>query len=583
VTRGASRRWAARASRIPTLLVVIAIGALAFLAGCGGTVAASTSTQSEGRALVALSGGNVTVAVPAVATSLNPHTVAGNSVATQMVTALTDPQVFWVSPGLTPVLDTDFVLSAEVVSVNPQTVVYNLNPNATWSDGVPIGVQDFIYNWEQQEGSAAAGSSDLGGMATTLGYRDIETITGSSTGSSVKVVFKQNYADWEDLFDDLLPAHLATQVVWSTGYQQPAPGVFISGGPYEVESWKPGSSIVLERNPTWWGTPAKVATITIETEKGSQDLSRLITSHAAQVVYSTTLDPALLQTISSSPTTESQTTLGTTMLQLVFDLRRPEDQSASTRQGVALELNRGALVNDLVDPIDPDVQPDDDFLATNSQSSYTPDGTQFDSVDSSGAATLLEAGGLTRNSTGSWTSGGAPVVLDLRWASLDPWSELVAPTIESELVDAGFEVRAEPVAVPELTEARLTDTKWDLALVPVQASPYPGQMALDYSTSVPVTGQGDSLDVSGFDSSQSDTLFEEAAVELDPARAALIYQKIDTLLWTAMPALPLFAEPTLLANEVDISGVQGDAWGAGPFWGAQNWIRLGAATSTARH
>ena len=74
---------------------------------------------------------------------------------------------------------------------------------------------------------------------------------------------------------------------------------------------------------------------------------------------------------------------------------------------------------------------------------------------------------------------------------------------------------------------------------------------------------------------RSTRLFEEAAVELDPARAALIYQQIDRLLWQAMPAVPLFAEPTLLANEASLSGVQADAGGAGPLWGAANWARLG--------
>ena len=85
------------------------------------------------------------------------------------------------------------------------------------------------------------------------------------------------------------------------------------------------------------------------------------------------------------------------------------------------------------------------------------------------------------------------------------------------------------------------------------------------------------VDVSGFDAPQVDGFFEETAVELDPARAALIYQKIDELLWQAMPAVPLFAEPTLLANVASISGVQADAWGAGPLWGAADWARLGTA------
>jgi peptide/nickel transport system substrate-binding protein len=195
---------------------------------------------------------------------------------------------------------------------------------------------------------------------------------------------------------------------------------------------------------------------------------------------------------------------------------------------------------------------------------------------------LLESAGKRRGATGSWTSGGSQVVLDLRWASLDPWSQLVAPAVEAELVEGGFEVRAQPMAVSELDQSDLTDTNWDLALVPIQANPYPGVMARDYSTSEAVTGQGESLDVSGFDAPQVDALFEEAAIELDPARAAVIYQQIDLLLWQAMPAVPLFAEPTLLANTASISGVQADAWDVGPLWGAATWARLGPAATTAK-
>jgi peptide/nickel transport system substrate-binding protein len=135
----------------------------------------------------------------------------------------------------------------------------------------------------------------------------------------------------------------------------------------------------------------------------------------------------------------------------------------------------------------------------------------------------------------------------------------------------------------ELAGSDLSDTNWDLALVPTQASPYPGQMARDYSTSVAVTGQGPSLDTSGFDAPQVDALFDDAAVELDPARAALIYQQIDLLLWQAMPAVPLFAEPTLTVNEANLLGLQADAGGSGPLWGAASWTVVGPAPRGNKH
>ncbi len=436
--RWAARLRAARVRRECTALVAGGLAASMFLASCGGTNSATPTTRSSatvGNVLVAQSGASVTVVVPSVATNLNPHIAAGDSAATQMVTALTDPQVFRINPGLTPVLDTNFVQSAEVESVNPQTVVYTLNPQATWSDGVPIGVQDFILNWEEQASSA-------------LGYGDIATITGSSTGHTVRVVFVHPYADWAGLFGSLIPAHVANQLGWDEGFGHPGASVEVSGGPYQIESWVPGSRVVLRRNPMWWGTPGKVAKIVIEKRDTSQDVGGLVSQNVAQVAYTTTFDASLLQTVSSSPGTNSQENLGTTMLQLLFDMHKPVDQSAAVRQGVAFELDRQAIVGDLVGSLDPSVQVNDDFLAVNSQHSYTRDGQQFDSPNASEAATLLGSAGMSRDSNGSWRSGGAPVVLDMRWASGDPWSELIAPAIEAELVQAGFEVRADPINAP---------------------------------------------------------------------------------------------------------------------------------------
>ena len=96
-----------------------------------------------------------------------------------------------------------------------------------------------------------------------------------------------------------------------------------------------------------------------------------------------------------------------------------------------------------------------------------------------------------------------------------------------------------------------------------------------------VAGDGESLDYSGFDAPQVDAGLEQASANLDPARAATTYQEVDRLLWQAMPAIPLFCEPTLIVSSADVSGVQGDAWGTGPLWDAAGWTKLVPAANRA--
>jgi peptide/nickel transport system substrate-binding protein len=102
-------------------------------------------------------------------------------------------------------------------------------------------------------------------------------------------------------------------------------------------------------------------------------------------------------------------------------------------------------------------------------------------------------------------------------------------------------------------------------------------MAVDYSQAQAVTGQGESGDWSGFDAPEVDAQFQEAALQLNPARAATIYRQIDQLLWQAMPSIPLFAEPALLVSNAGVSGVQAAVWGSGPLWKAIGWALMGVA------
>ena len=57
------------------------------------------------------------------------------------------PSVFRVHPDFSVQLDPTFMVSAELTSHDPQTITYQIRPEASWSDGTPITADDFIYLW----------------------------------------------------------------------------------------------------------------------------------------------------------------------------------------------------------------------------------------------------------------------------------------------------------------------------------------------------------------------------------------------------------------------------------------------------
>ncbi len=569
-------RWwpaAVRPHLLSGLSAVVVLGVVA--AACGTPtpdVAGARHAGARAAApLVAVRGGTVTVDLDQVPTTLNDHTVAGDTPDGRMVASAVWAQVFRVGPGLTPQLDTNVVDSAEVVSLSPQTVVYKIDPRAVWSDGVPISAADFAYAWQSQRGGAIDVDGTPDSVASTLGYRDIESLTSSNGGRTVTVVFHTPFADWASLFDDLLPAHIAEQVGWNHGFDYFSPAVFVSGGPFEVQSWQPGSELVLGRNPRWWGSPPTLDRIVVRAGTGDTALGTALGYGAAAVAYPGGFDQSFMAQASSSASLQTQSALGTRMLQLEFNVRHAPLNSAAVRQGIAHAVDRAGVVETVGQPEDHSVWEDNDHLVPNGVSGYADDAAGYAEADLATSARLLDQSGFALDGRGGWTVHGKPVSLDLAWAEDDPWSAAVGPIVAAQLVAAGFDIVATPVPASQLYATTLPTGAFDLALVPVDATAYPSALGTVFSSSPAIIGGAQSEDWSGFDDPKIDALFTQAAQELAPPRAHQIYQQIDQDLWTAMPTLPLFAEPTMLVWSAALAGVGDDPGGLGPLWNVRQW------------
>jgi len=560
------------------------IVAAVLLAACGpapsSSLASSTrGSSSHGPALEGITGGTVTVSLNQVPTTLNDHTASGDNPSTRLVASAVWPQVFQVGPGPTPVLDTTVVSSAELVGVNPETVVYQINPHAMWSDGVPISVDDFVYAWQSQRGGAVDIDGSADSVASTLGYRDITSVTGSNGGRTVTVVFHTPFGDWASLFDDLLPAHVGDRVGWNQGFDSFNPSVLVAGGPWEVASWQPGIRIVLVRNPHWWGPAPHVDRIVVVAIPSVSGFVSSLQSGSSDIGYPSEFDRSLLAALSSSAPLETRESLGTTMLQLVFNTRHSPFDNVVVRQGIAHAIDRADLVTSLVQPLESSVWEDNNHLFANTDPQYVDDGAGYVEPDPVSADRLFSQGGLVADGDGTWTFHGAPVTLTLVWADDDPWSATIEPTLAANLTDAGFDVVAQPFTSSELADSVLPSGAFDLAIVPLESSPYPSTTAAYFTSAASVTGPSPDLNWSDFSDPKLDAFFTQAAEQLGSNQADPLYRQLDQELWTDMPTLPLFAEPELLVQSAWVSGVSDDAGGLGPFFSLESWFRLAAVHS----
>ena len=116
--------------------VVAAVLALAACGGGGGGKSTTTAASSAATTSAVKQGGTLTFALDEDLAGFNILNASQSEFVLAEIVDQVWPSVYIVQPSLKPVLDTQVVTSAKLTKKTPQTVVYQINPKAKWSDGV---------------------------------------------------------------------------------------------------------------------------------------------------------------------------------------------------------------------------------------------------------------------------------------------------------------------------------------------------------------------------------------------------------------------------------------------------------------
>ncbi|MGI9623297.1 MAG: ABC transporter substrate-binding protein [Acidimicrobiales bacterium] len=124
------------------------------------------------------------------------------------------------------------------------TLVYNINPDAVWSDGVPITCDDIVFTRDAY--------LETTGTLTTAGYELITDIECSDGGLTATLTYSEPFAPWGDKFgggtEYLLPAHGFESNDTGNDWLEEIP---ISGGPWLLESWSPEQATFVPNDAYW--------------------------------------------------------------------------------------------------------------------------------------------------------------------------------------------------------------------------------------------------------------------------------------------------------------------------------------------
>lgn len=484
------------------------------------------------------------------------------------------PYTFSVGPDFVSTLNSDLLSSAE--RPDPGTLVYTLNPKATWSDGTPVSADDFIYNWRVRNGR------DCPDCATDpAGYENITGITSGTTPDgkpTVIVSFGAPYPEWQTLFASsapLYPAHVVAQIgdlstpsglkASSDWFSSTTPDY--SAGPLAVQARQPGTPIVLARNPGWYGRPARLDRVVLTVAQGEAAQLSALRDGRVQVIAPSVQAglPVQVSDIAGVVSYEG-TSMGWERIDL--NLRTPALQDAALRQALfgAIDLDRaraiGAEQFGRVEPIGshnfvPGQPGFRDVLAGSGQGSG----------DVEAARRILTEAGYTGIGSALVAPGGRRVPA-LR--AVYPRYAAARRQLASYLADIGSELGV--TIMPSESDSlagTLSGGEFDLMLYGWSNPPAVVANALQS------WGTGGESNYGGYSNPEVDRLLAAAAGSVDVAGANDLLNQADEVMTRDAVVLPLYRRPSLLAVRDNVANVR-DNPVVGPFYNVADWgVRSG--------
>ncbi len=291
----------------------------------------------------------------------------------------------------------------------------------------------------------------------------------------------------------------------------------------------------------------------------------------------TTFDLSSLGLVSSLPNTHSAVRPSLDFLELDFNDTSLLMSQTAAREAIAHAIDRRELLSQTFGSVDPALVVNQDHLAVASQAGYVVSSAsgEYSTEDLAATDRLLGSIGYHKDPNGDYVDAdGQQLMVRMAVESGGPWIQGVAARISAQLRTAGIAVVTTPVDGIGGMEAAVAADSYDMALVTRTASPFATATAAWYSDGLGPADTTGTQNWSRLNDPEVDQLFIEAAQALNPVAGGTIYTQIDDQLWDQMVALPLFQEPVLVANGVQIANVQYNASVDGILWNVAQWSRL---------
>jgi peptide/nickel transport system substrate-binding protein len=440
------------------------------------------------------------------------------------------------------------------ISEDGHTITYHLRRNAFWQDGVQVTSADVRFTYDLIM-DPASGSPVLSTYAHIVSIDTPDPYT-------VVLHLRQPFAPLlsnifcNGAFGEIVPQHVLAKS--RDLKRDPFNTAPVGSGPYRLERWERGSTIVLAANPKYFGGAPHVREIDVVILPNENTQLVSMQGHALEVVT----QARAAQLPSYRGIDGISVRLAPTQVEeyVSFNLQHAPLDDVRVRRALALALDRPriaatAFVGTAI-AADSMIPPYDWAYA---QDNGAP---RFDPAE---ANRLLDAAGWTMGAGGMRERGGQQLSIGLLYAP-SPTSTVIADEIERAWHAVGVQVDLRSV----LRNVQVGDIEpsgaFDAALDGVGFDADPDRSQFIESRFAEPNGFNDAR----YRDADVDAWSEAALRTYDPAVRARYYALIQRRLNRDLPFVPIAWERFAYAVNTDLHGLEPETINS-DFWNVQDW------------
>jgi peptide/nickel transport system substrate-binding protein len=547
------------------LLIVVAIVAT----GCGGKKTASGSSSTTPSASGTGGGGGVKAsdinpqprsalkdggqaiwAVDQFSTQWNYNELDGTAVATATILQALMPSMFNADEKANLTINKDYLADAKVTGQNPQVVTFTINPKATWSDGKPITEKDFEAQWK-----ALNGKNSKFQIASSTGYDRIASVKPGASQREAVVTFSKPFAEWQSLFSFLYPASAnSSPDAFNTGWLNKIP---VTAGPFKFGSFdKTAQTVTIERDPKWWGKPAKLDRIITRSLDVDAAIGAFVNGEVD--VLDIGIDPSGFKRAQGAGGGVVRESAGPDFRHFTINGTSPVMSDVNVRKAIAMGINREAIAKaDLTGLGGYPARTMGNHMFVNTQAGYRDNSGEVGKYNPDAAKRLLDQVGWKMSGSYRQKNGKTLTVRFIVPSGI-ALSRREGELTQSMLKDIGVKLNVVTVPGDPFFDKYVVPGNYDMTPFSWQGTPFP----ISPNQSIYAKPRKDSKgqlqiqqNYARVGSDQIDKLMSGAEQQLDQAKARELMNQADKLVWDEVHSLILYQRPQIWGVKKGLANV----------------------------